>query len=181
VRVIFDTTVLCGAFISPGGPNYQLLELAEEGVIDGFVTDVVGYEFFRNAMQGNLSRGEPVDEECVTEFLDGFPRIFDPDHAPRVSIAKDITTLFLVHGKPVGQVVHALTGRTREDLLEALDAQQIVAVDDFDPGDLHVLVAAVEQGADVVCTSNTTDFTQPNYGDIQVMKPGELLAWLETA
>jgi predicted nucleic acid-binding protein len=180
VRVIFDTTVLCGAFTNPAGANYRLLELADDGVIDGFVTDVVGYEFVLNAMQGKLSRGQPVDDAYVAEFLDGFPNIFDPAHAPRVSIGKDITTLFLTHGKPVGQVLHALTGRTRDDLLIALEQQQIVAVEDFDPGDLHVLVAAVEQNADVVCTSNTSDFKQASYGRIRVMKPGELLAWLET-
>lgn len=179
MKVIFDTTVLCGAFVRPAGRNFRLLELADDGVIDGFVTDVVGYEFVRNALTGALSRGEPVDQAEIEAFLDLFPNIFDPDHAPRVSIGRDITTLFQAHGKPVGQVVYELTGRTRDDLLIALGEQQVVAVDDFDPTDLHVLVAAVEQGADAVCTSNSKDFTQAAYGEINVIKPGELLAWLE--
>ena len=163
----------------PTGTNYRLLDLADEGVIDGFVTDVVGYEFVRNALRGVLSRGAPVDNDEVVAFLDSFPNIFDPAHAPRVSIGRDITTLFTSHRKPVGQVIYDLTGRTRDDLLVELEKQQIVAVEDFDPADLHILVAAVEQGADAICTSNSTDFAQPRYGRIEVMKPGDILASLE--
>jgi hypothetical protein len=35
-------------------------------------------------------------------------------------------------------------------------------------------VAAVEQGADLVCTSNTTDLRQPAYGSIRIATPAAL-------
>lgn len=73
--------------------------------------------------------------------------------------------------KPVGQVVYELTGRRQADLLTQLREQQVVGIEDFDPSDLHLLVAAVEQEADIVCSSNTTDLKQPAYGTIRVATP----------
>lgn len=176
MRVCFDATVLCGAFVNPYGANFRLLELAEDGLLDAFVTDVVGYEFVRVAVTGRLSRGgQPAPQEEVEEFLDAFPTVFDPAHAPRVSIGRDITTLFWAHEKPVGEVVWHLTGRAQDDLLADLERQQVVAVEDFDPSDLHLLVAAVEHGADNICTSNRQDFRQDSYGPIRIIEPGPLL------
>lgn len=57
-RVLFDATVICAAFIRPYGVNYKLLELANDGLIDGITTDVAAYEFVYNAYKGNLTRGE---------------------------------------------------------------------------------------------------------------------------
>lgn len=70
--------------------------------------------------------------------------------------------------------MYELTGRQRSDLLTQLHEQQIVGIDDFDPSDLHLLVAAVEHEADIVCTSNTTDLRQPAYGSIRVATPSAL-------
>jgi hypothetical protein len=163
-RVLFDATVICGAFVKPDGVNYKLLELADDGLIDAFTTDVAAYEFVYNAYKGTLTRGVPVEPELLSEFLDGFPHLFDPETTPRVSIRRNVIERVWMLGKPVGQVVYELTGRQRTDLLTRLRDQRIVGVDDFDPSDLHLLVAAVEQGADVVCTSNTSDLRQSAYG-----------------
>jgi predicted nucleic acid-binding protein len=173
-RVLFDATVICGAFVRPDGVNYKLLEFADDGLVDGFTTDVAAYEFVYNAYKGKLTRGDPVDPELVSEFLDGFPQLFDPETTPRVSIGRNVVDQVWTLRKPVGQVVYELTGRQRADLLMQLQEQQLVGIDDFDPSDLHLLVAAVEQGADIVCTSNTTDLRQPAYGSIRVATPSAL-------
>jgi len=173
-RVLFDATVICGAFVRPDGVNYKLLELADDGLIDGFTTDVAAYEFVYNAYKGRLTGGDPVESELLSEFLDGFPHLFDPAITPRVSIGRNVVDRVWMLRKPVGQVVYELTGRQRADLLAELRDQQIVGVEDFDPSDLHLLVAAVEQRADIVCTSNTTDFKQPAYGDIRMATPAAL-------
>jgi predicted nucleic acid-binding protein len=173
-RVLFDATVICGAFVRPHSVNYTLLGLANDGLIDGVTTDVAAYEFVYNAYKGKLTGGEPVDPGLLTEFLDGFPHLFDPETTPRVSIGRNVVDRVWMLGKPVGQVVYELTGRRRTDLLAQLHEQQVVGVDDFDPSDLHLLVAAVEQDAHIVCTSNTTDFTQPSYGTIGVATPSAL-------
>jgi predicted nucleic acid-binding protein len=173
-RVLFDATVICGAFVSPHGHNYKLLELADDGFIDGFTTDVSAYEFVYNAYRGALTRGRPVEPVILTEFLDGFPNLFDPATTPRVTIGRNIVGEVWMNQKPVGEVVWKLTGRNREDLLERLHEQQLVAIDDYDPADLYLLVAAVEQEADFICTSNTSDLKQPTYGHIRIVTPGAL-------
>jgi predicted nucleic acid-binding protein len=173
-RVLFDATVICGAFVSPHGHNYKLLALADDGLIDGFTTDVSAYEFVYNAYKCALTRGKPVKPEILTEFFDSFPHLFDPATTPRVSIGRNIVGQVWINEKPVGEVVWKITGRKREDLLERLHEQQLVAIDDYDPADLYLLVAAVEQGADYICTSNTSDLKQPTYGNIRVVTPGDL-------
>lgn len=173
-RVLFDATVICGAFVRPDGVNYKLLEFADEGLIDGFTTDVCAYEFVYNAYKGKLTGGDPPEPELLTAFLDGFPHLFDPATTPRVSIGRNVVERVWMLRQPVGQVVFNLTGRSRVDLLEELQDQQIIGVDDFDPSDLHLLVAAVEQEAGIVCTSNTTDLRQPAYGSIRVATPSDL-------
>lgn len=173
-RVLFDATVICGAFVRPDGVNHKLLALADDGLIDAFTTDVAAYEFVYNAYKGKLTGGDPVEPELLSEFLDGFPNLFDPETTPRVSIGRNVVDRVWMLGKPVGQVVYELTGRQSADLLTQLHEQQIVGIDDFDPGDLHLLVAAVEHEADIICTSNTTDFRQPAYGLIRVATPSAL-------
>jgi predicted nucleic acid-binding protein len=173
-RVLFDATVICGAFVRPDGANYRLLELADDGLIDGITTDVAAYEFAYNAYKGNLTGGRQVDADLLTDFLDGFPHLFDPAATPRVSIGRNVVEQVWALGKPVGRVVFDLTGRRRTDLLAELADQQVVGIEDFDPSDLHLLVAAVEQRADLVCTSNTTDFKRPTYGTIRVVTPSVL-------
>jgi hypothetical protein len=178
-RTVFDATVICGAFVRPFSANYQLLALADDGVIDGFATDVAAYEFVRHARAGSLSRdGVPAPEALIAGFFDGFPNLFDPATTPRVSIGRNVLDRAVLFGRPVGQVVHELTGRSRADLVADLEEQQVVGIDDFDPADLHLLVAAVEQKADTICTSNTTDFKQASYGEIRIIRPHELLAEL---
>ena len=173
-RTLFDATVVCGAFVRPYGPNYKLLEFANDGLIDGLTTDVSAHEFVYNAYQGNLTHGQEVDEALLGEFFDNFPRLFDPDATPRASIGRNLVDRVWMLKKPVGQVVWEITGRSRDDLLETLERQQLVGIDDFDPSDLYLLVAAVEQEVDILCTSNTRDFKQATYGTIRIATPSDL-------
>jgi hypothetical protein len=66
-------------------------------------------------------------------------------------------------------VVYELTGRTRDDLLSDLDAQVSVTIGQFDPYDVHLVAAAVEAGADVICTNNTKDFSMQRIGKLEVL------------
>jgi hypothetical protein len=154
--------------------------MADDGIYDGFTTDVAAYEFAYNALKGSLTHGSPPDPDLVTEFLDGFPNLFDPATTPRVSIGRNVVEQVWMNHKPVGEVVWHLTGRAHDDLLEELEKQQIVAIEDFDPTDLHLIVAAVEQRAELICTSNTTDLKQPKYGPVAVVTPGQLYQLVTT-
>jgi predicted nucleic acid-binding protein len=176
VLVEFDATVLCGALVNPYSKNAQLLELAADGILPAFATDVVGYEFVYNALKGNLTKKrDPFTAEEVEAFVDSFGELFQPENVRRVSVGRDLTNLFWAHQKPVGQVLYELTGRTHDALLDDLHQQQVLAIEDFDPTDLHLLVAAIEHGATHVCTMNRTDLKQDRYGPVEIIEPLPLL------
>jgi hypothetical protein len=71
--------VLWGAFHRPAGPNFALLALAAQRtpVLDGFITDVVGAEFWwRATQQGIKGPGRRVprtySEQELEPFLEAF-------------------------------------------------------------------------------------------------------------
>jgi hypothetical protein len=106
---LFDATVLCGALVRPAGINFRLLRLAADGVVlDGFTTDVAGYEFVRNALKGR--GGVAYHPDTVSAFLDGFAPLFDPENVGRSSIGRDIIDKVWTYDKPVGAVVDELMG-----------------------------------------------------------------------
>lgn len=75
LRVLFDTTVLWGAFHSPAGPNSKLLDLAAQRVpvLDGFITDAVGAEFWwRATQQGVKCAGQTVPRTYTEAELEPF-------------------------------------------------------------------------------------------------------------
>jgi predicted nucleic acid-binding protein len=175
VRVLFDATVLCGGLVNPAGVNYRLLRLAAAGgPLDGFTTEVAGYEFVYNALRG--IRGVQYESDEIADFLDSFAPLFDPARVAPSSIGRAIIDQVWMYERPVGEVVWELTGRSVPDLLQELEKQQRVAEHDFDPADLHLLVAAIESSADALCTSNTTDFRMERVGTLRVVRPGVLWA-----
>jgi hypothetical protein len=118
---LFDATVLCGALVRPAGINFRLLRLAADGVVlDGFTTDVAGYEFVRNALKG--LGGVAYHPDTVSAFLDGFAPLFDPENVGRSSIGRDIIDKVWTYDKPVGAVVDELTGRSHHELLTDVES-----------------------------------------------------------
>ncbi|MBA2698685.1 MAG: hypothetical protein H0U61_07925 [Nocardioidaceae bacterium] len=179
--VCFDATVLCGALRKPTGLNFRLLQLASDGVLfDGFTTEVAGIEFVRNALEG-LS-GVRYEIELIEAFLDSFGPLFDPEHVASSPIGRSLSAQTWLHNKPVGEVVYHLTGRTREELLDGLPEQLRVVSGEFDAHDVHLVAAAVERGADVICSSNRRHLPEgPLAGGIEVFGPGRLAAALDVA
>jgi len=176
--VCFDATVLCGALVRPTGQNARLLAFAvESAVLEGFTTDVAGLEFVRNALNGISGNVYDLDE--VEEFLEVFEPLFDPENVARSPIGRSLVQRTDLHNKPIGEVAYELTGRTRSDLLTDLESQARLMAPEFDYSDLHLVVSAVEQGADIICSSNSTDLPEgPIVPGIEVIGPGRLGATL---
>lgn len=174
----FDATVLCGALVRPTGQNARLLAFAvESAVLEGFTTDVAGLEFVRNALNGISGNVYDLDE--VEEFLEVFEPLFDPENVARSPIGRSLVQRTDLHNKPIGEVAYELTGRTRSDLLTDLESQARLMAPEFDYSDLHLVVSAVEQGADIICSSNSTDLPEgPIVPGIEVIGPGRLGATL---
>lgn len=83
-----------------------------------------------------------------------------------------------MHDQPLGEVLYELTGQTDETLLADLESQPTVtpgpSVRHFDPFDLHLALVAVRDGANVLCTSNTTDYTMARIGQVRIATPAAL-------
>jgi predicted nucleic acid-binding protein len=178
VLVCIDATVLCGALRRPTGPNFRLLELAADGtIIGGFTTEVVGFEFVRNALDG--IGGVRYDIADVEQFLDAFEPLFDPENIASSPIGRSLTSQTWLHNRPIGEVVYELTGRTRDDLLQGLPEQLRVMSGELDPDDVHLVAAAVERDADVICTANRHHLPEGRLaGTLEVIGPGRLAAEL---
>jgi hypothetical protein len=87
-----------------------------------------------------------------------------------------------LHSRPIGEVVYHLTGRTREHLLAELPEQLRVVAGELDAHDVHLVAAAVERGADVICSSNRRHLPEGRLaGDLRVLGPGGLAAELGIA
>jgi hypothetical protein len=122
VLVVFDATVLCGALRKPTGYNFKLLELAADGaLLQGFTTDIAGMEFVRNALDG--LGGVNYDIELIEAFLDHFAPLFNPDNVEPSPIGRALPAQTSLQNRPIGEIVYELTGRAREDLLDALPHQ----------------------------------------------------------
>ncbi|HEY6888824.1 MAG TPA: hypothetical protein VI300_13620 [Solirubrobacter sp.] len=134
-------------------------------------------EFLRNAYEGfgAGNRFRRYDEAELTEFLDTFAPLFDATSIHASPIGRALTPNHALHDQPVGEVIHALTGYDDVSLLAELERQPTVtpgqSLKHFDPFDLHLALVAVRDGADVLCTSNTTDYTMDAIGPVRIATP----------
>ncbi len=179
----FDATVLCAALLNPQSLEYELLIRASAGVpFRGFTTEVVGMEFLRNAHEGfgAGARSRTWTDEQLADFLDTFGPLFDGDNVRTSPIGRALTSNHMLHDRPVGEVIYEMTGQTNDSLLADLEAQPTVtpgpSLRHFDPFDLHLALVAVRDGADILCTSNTTDYTMKSLGSVRIYTPQALAA-----
>jgi hypothetical protein len=176
--VAFDATVLCHALLNPYGTEFELLIRAAGGMpFRGFTTEVVGFEFLRNACEG-FGAGErwrTYSLEEVEEFLDTFAPLLDVENIHTSAIGRYLTPNHALHDRPIGEVIYELTGRRDDTLLADLESQPAVtpgpSVRHFDPFDLHLALVAVQDGADVLCTWNTNDYSMERIGRLRIVTP----------
>lgn len=167
MRVFFDATVWCGAILKPAGINARLLGLAAMGgPLRGLTSDVVLLEFFRHATGGTL--GQVFEPEDVWDYVRAHEPLLEVELAP---IGRRLPERTDLHNLALGEIVHHLTGKRREELLAELE--QPLTLADFDANDLHVLAAAVSAGAEAICSS---DAAFDSVGWIATYRPGRLAA-----
>ena len=178
MRVAFDTTVLWGAFHRPGGPNFALLALAAQRtpVIDGFITDVVGAEFWwRATQQGVKGPGQRVprtySEHELEPFLQTFKVLFEPASMERAPLGRSLGQHAGLVGRPLGEFLHVVTGKDREGLLSAATAAFPVTFESMDIADLHILSGALDNTAEIICSSDTKLLSYDPIGSIRVCHP----------
>lgn len=177
----FDATVLCRALLNPHGLEFELLLRAAQGVpFRGFTTEVVGVEFLRNAYTGfgGGSRFKRYHEDELREFLDTFAPLFDVANIRMSPLGRALTANHALHDKPVGEVLFELTRQRDASLLADLENQPTVTPGPserhFDPFDLHLALVAVREGVEVLCTSNTNDYSMSHMGQVRIATPAAL-------
>lgn len=185
MRVEFDTTVLWGAFHKPGGLCFSLLALAAQRapVLDGFITDVIGAEFWwRATQQGVEGPGARVartySEEELAPFLEAFEVLFEPASMERASIGRTLGRYAGLVGLPLGGFLHAVTGTDRGALLLSVSSSVPVTFESVDVADLHVISGALENGAEIICSSDRRLLVLDPVGPVRILRPVDLAAEL---
>jgi hypothetical protein len=180
-RVLFDTTVLWGAFHSPTGPNAKLLDLAAQRapVLDGFITDAVGAEFWwRATQQGVTGPGIPqprtYTEQELGPFLEAYEPLFEPQALAQAPLSRSLGRYVGLVGLPLGEVLHHITGKDRDALLADQNLQGPMNFETVDTADLHVIAGAIDNGADVLCTNDATTLGYHPIGSLQVQTATDL-------
>jgi hypothetical protein len=191
MRVEFDTTVLWGAFHSPSGPSFSLMALAAQRtpVLDAFITDVIGAEFWwRATQQGVKGPGQRVartyTEQELEPFLETFEVLLQPTNLARAPLSRSLGQNASLVGLPLGEFLHVVTGVDRAALLAAATLSFPVTFESMDIADLHVICGALQNGADVICSSDSKLLGYDPIGDIRVLRPAHLageLGLIDTA
>jgi len=174
-RACFDTTVLWGAFHSPGGPNFKLLELAAQRVpvLDGFITDAVGAEFWWRATQQGVkgprdSVARTYTAEELAPFFDAFDVLLEPDTMPRAPLGRTLGRYAGLVGLSLGEVLYTITGKDRDALLTGATTAFRVTFESMDIADLHVIAGAIDNGAEELITNDGTTLGHDPIGSLRV-------------
>jgi hypothetical protein len=177
VRVAFDTTVLWGAFHRPAGPNFRLLALAAQRVpfMDAFLTDAVVAEFWWRATQQGVKgpgqrQARVYGEDEIAEFLDVFGVLLEPDTLARSPLGRGLGRFAGLVGFPLGEVLHIITGKDRQALIEGLSTRVPMTFETVDIADLHVIAGAIENGAEVLCTNDAHTLGYDPIGSMRVVR-----------
>jgi hypothetical protein len=181
MRVAFDTTVLWGAFFGSAGPNFQLLALAAQRtpILDGFITDAVGAEFWWRATQHGVKRaGERTPRTFAAEeiepFLAAFEVLFEPEALEQAPLSRSLSRYAGLVGTPLGELLHIITGRDRRALMDAPNLNFPTTFETVDIADLHVIAGAIENTADILCSNDRRTLKLDPVGTMRVATPAAL-------
>ncbi|SDI00034.1 PIN domain-containing protein [Desulfosporosinus hippei] len=170
-RVLFDTTILCGALLTRG-INYKLLELAQVPTLfQPVITEVVVCEFIANCRRG--MRGTIYSEKEIDQFFEGFSPLLNFENIERIQVGRQLWVDVTKSNQPIGHFLYHLfqlrTGQRKDALLTTLDNEG-KQLKDIDPFDIHVMFGALEHDCNILLTSNVDDFPKV-FGNVEVVRP----------
>ena len=151
VRVLFDTTVLCAAIRNPRGLNMGLLKLALVGLIEPVITQEVVAEWVGNCRAG--LGGVAITEEDLDAFCDLMEPMLSEPMIARVRMGRAMGPLEPITETAGALIIQAPIGH--EQQTQVIN-DQVLALKD--PHDRHIVVAALQDACDCICTANTRDF-----------------------
>lgn len=181
---LLDANVLLRALYRPTSSSAALLRLAEDrATLRVTASDVILWEVLRHAhdgLKGPGGRRLILSTERINQFMwKALIPLLPAGAVPRASVSRfpeprDARWW----NRPALEVVQELTGHTSEELQTQVEASLRAggASEPLAPRqakDLHVMVAAVEQGCDVLCTLNVRDFPE-RLGRVRALEPRAL-------
>jgi len=179
-KVLLDTTVLCGAFLTRG-VNYRIIQLARSSeLFEPVISEVVVCEFIEHCRKG--MRGIVYSEDDIDDFFTAVKPVLDTENIRRIGIGKELWVDMTKSQRPIGDYLYnlfySITGRKRDDLLVCLDEEdkKLAAIDS---GDIHVMFAAIEHDCDIILTANKDDFPT-RLGKIEIIRPQAYYEYLVT-
>lgn len=173
--------MLWGAFHRPAGPNARLLDLAAQRapILDGFITDAVGAEFWWRATQqgvrGSATRTpRTYTQEELAPFLEAYESLFEPEALAQAPLGRSLGRYAGLVGLPLGQVLHTITGKDRDALVAGKGLQVPMNFETVDIADLHVICGAIDNGAHILCTNDRRTLGYHPIGSLRVQRPLDL-------
>jgi hypothetical protein len=100
--------------------------------------------------------------------------LFEPGSVAQAPLGRSLGRYAALVGLPLGEVLHIITGRDREELLEAATLAFPMNFESVDIADLHVITGALDNGADEICSNDTTTLSYDPIGKLRVRRPVDL-------
>ncbi|MHB8124869.1 MAG: hypothetical protein ACYDEJ_04360 [Desulfitobacteriaceae bacterium] len=112
--------------------------------------------------------------QIIDRFFHVLTPMLDDENIKKVAIGREMWVDYLIHYKaPVQEFLYDLfiktKGTVRSELLRAL-TEAGKKVENTDPGDIHVMFAALEHNCNLLATYNTDDFPKVFCG-VEVVRP----------
>jgi hypothetical protein len=81
-------------------------------------------------------------------------------------------------GRPLGEVLHVITGKDRDALLAAATTAFPMTFESIDIADLHLIAGAIDNGADELCTNDSATLSYDPIGSLRVRTATDLASEL---
>lgn len=173
-RALLDTTVICGAMCT-NGINMRLLRLAVSDAFQPVLSKVSLFEVYNVALNRGI-RGRVYTVSELERFLSKYVNPLLEDHAPVNTAVGRYHVLTRLHEhRPIGQLLAELSGCSQENAEHIIrTAGMEEPLTQYDPDDMHVWLAAIQQQCDYIVTSNTRRFPS-RIGSVRRIHPQEFL------
>lgn len=113
-------------------------------------------------------------EQELEPFMETFEVLLEPASMARAPLGRSLGQNASLVGLSLGEFLHVVTGIDRAALLAATTLSFPVTFESMDIADLHVICGAVQNGADVICSSDGKLLSYDPIGDIRVLRPRHL-------
>ena len=100
--------------------------------------------------------------------------LFEPETVAQAPLGRSLGRYAALVGRPLGEVLHIITGRDRDELLEAATLAFPMNFESVDVADLHVITGALDNDAEVICSNDKTTLSYNPIGRLRVCGPVDL-------